>query len=271
MSQIPVTLPKNSPWQIQKLVVFSLLIRESKTRFGKHKAGLIWALLEPIAHITFLSLIFGFIMERTVPAIPYPMFLLLGYVPYGLFTRLISSNLTCFEANQGLLVHQKVKPTDALLARILLETMINSVSFVIFMVVAMFLLEEKPDFSRPLELVGAGLTIILMGSGLGILCSVLGWKHKDLQRVVPLVLRPLIFVSCVIYPLQIVPTKYQDVLLKNPLVHVIETFRVTAYPAYRTTDQISLVYPLLCGVVFLWLGMAYYRANSSALYDAGLG
>jgi len=48
-----------TPWQIQKSVVFALFLRELKTRFGAYKFGYVWLLLEPMAHVIVLSLIFS--------------------------------------------------------------------------------------------------------------------------------------------------------------------------------------------------------------------
>jgi capsular polysaccharide transport system permease protein len=48
----------------QGRVVHALIIRETRTRFGDSKLGYGWALLEPIAHILMLSLVFAVLMRH---------------------------------------------------------------------------------------------------------------------------------------------------------------------------------------------------------------
>lgn len=265
---IPVDLPHSSPWQIQARVIYGLFIRECATRVGKTKLGLFWTLLEPLATVVFLGVVLGFIMERTVPEIPYPLFILAGILPFNLFKGIIRSSITCLKANQGLLVHQKVKPTDPIFARVLYQAVVSGLAFLLFVIVATFFFESTPDFSSPLTLILAALAVVLMATGAGIVLAVLAWRYQELERAVPLVLQPLFYVSCVIYPLHIVPAAYRKFFLANPLVHVIELMRQSLFPHYRTGD-VGLAFPLLTGLALFWLGMAYYRANRGILYDFG--
>jgi tetratricopeptide (TPR) repeat protein len=50
-------------WRTQGRVIHALIIRETRTRFGDSKLGYGWALLEPIAHILMLSLVFAVLMR----------------------------------------------------------------------------------------------------------------------------------------------------------------------------------------------------------------
>ena len=266
---IPVNLPKTSAWRVQQLVIYGLFLRECKTRFGRAKLGLFWALLQPLTTVLAIGVLLGYFLERTVPEIPYPMFLLIGFLPFGLFRGLITSSLTCFESNQGLLIHQKVRPTDPIFARVFYELMIFLMAFLIFVFVATWYFNAAPDFSNPLLLVAAGISVVFMGTGLGIFSAILSWRFEGVQKAAPLVIRPLLFLSCVHHPLHIVPSNYREYFLINPLVHVIESLRHSLYPNYRTDDGITVIYPLIFGVLVFWLGMAYYRVNRGMLYDFG--
>ena len=64
--------PRPSPGFFERLgtqgrVVHALIIRETRTRFGDSKLGYGWALLEPIAHILMLSLVFAVLMRGRPP------------------------------------------------------------------------------------------------------------------------------------------------------------------------------------------------------------
>ena len=123
-----------------KDVIFALFIREIKTRFGAYRLGLVWAFLEPmsfvIVHIRHsISQQWRIIVWWGNHGIPYPIFLMLGYVPFMLFSKLLTQGAAAVSANQGLFNYRQVRPIDTILARTLLEVLFISGVILIFMTV----------------------------------------------------------------------------------------------------------------------------------------
>ncbi|EIM1128140.1 ABC transporter permease, partial [Escherichia coli] len=79
---------KRSGFEVQKVTVEALFLREIRTRFGKFRLGYLWAILEPAAHLLVLLGIFGYIMHRTMPGISFPVFLLNGLIPFFIFNSI---------------------------------------------------------------------------------------------------------------------------------------------------------------------------------------
>ncbi|MEM9282211.1 MAG: ABC transporter permease [Verrucomicrobiota bacterium] len=263
---IPVAIPKNSPWKTQRLVVFGLFVRECKTRLGPGNFGIIWTLLKPLMSVLVIGILLAPFMGRSAAGIPYAMFLLLGFLPFELFGGIVNSSLTAFTANQGLIVHRKVRPTDPIYARVLFELVVTVLAFLIFLGLATFIFDATPTFSDPMKIFGAFLAVTLMGTGLGFFSAVSSHRHKDMEKLIPNILRPMFFLSCVIYPLEVIPNNFQKYLLANPFVHVHESLRVSLYPHYRTGD-VNVIYPIAVGLAVFWFGMAFYRVNRHILYD----
>ena len=113
-----------SGFEVQKVTVEALFLREIRTRFGKFRLGYLWAILEPSAHLLILLGIFGYIMHRTMPDISFPVFLLNGLIPFFIFSSISKRSVGAIEANQGLFNYRPVKPIDTIIARALLETLI---------------------------------------------------------------------------------------------------------------------------------------------------
>ena len=114
-----------SGFEVQKVTVEALFLREIRTRFGKFRLGYLWAILEPSAHLLILLGIFGYIMHRTMPDISFPVFLLNGLIPFFIFSSISNRSVGAIEANQGLFNYRPVKPIDTIIARALLETLIQ--------------------------------------------------------------------------------------------------------------------------------------------------
>ena len=76
----------------QGRVIHALIIRETRTRFGDSKLGYGWALLEPILHITMLSLVFAVLMRGRPPiGDEFFIFYFTGIIPYHMFVHTSSS------------------------------------------------------------------------------------------------------------------------------------------------------------------------------------
>ncbi len=103
-------------------VIYALIIRETRTRFGDSTLGYGWALLEPILHILMLSLVFAVLMHGRPPiGTQFFIFYYTGIIPYHLFVHSSSSMTYAVTSNGSLLQLPLVSTFDVIIARGLLE------------------------------------------------------------------------------------------------------------------------------------------------------
>jgi capsular polysaccharide transport system permease protein len=261
---VPIAVPERSALMVQSDVIWALFLRETKTRFGVYKLGLVWAFVEPLLSTIVIGLMFGFFLQRSVPDIPYPIFVLAGFVPFRLFSNLITSNLQALGANQGLLIYRQVKPLDPLLARVLMETVFYGLAFTGFLL-ACHAFGLTAEFDRTLDIVLAWSCLVMMGSGLAILFGVLARFFPEVEKIMPIILRLSFFLSCVLYPLTAMPQQSWKYFKLNPLVVVIESIRECLFSGYGTRD-LSMGYAFVCSVALLAIGLSVYWINRDALY-----
>ena len=98
--------------------------------------------------------------------------------------------------------------------------------------------------------------------------GVLAHSHRELEKIVPMVTQPLLFISCVLFPLSRVPSNYQHLFIWNPLVVIFEGMRKGLYSHYPT-PELPVLFPFAFGIVCLWLGVAYYWKKIDILYLPG--
>lgn len=217
----------------QLQVVHALLLRETRTRFGANHLGYIWALLQPAAWI---GLFYGFytVFGRLSPPGTSPLaFLTTGIVPYSTFRETSSRCLSAIDSNKGLLFYPQVKPLDLVIARAILEAATHIVILVLLLSGAA-LIEGTPRVDNLIEvLLGMGLASGL-GASMGLVCCGLSVYTPTLERVYPTVMRLFFWASAVFHPVESVPNAVRDVLLLNPLTHVIELIRDGWFPGYVT-------------------------------------
>ncbi len=261
----PVTIPSHSPWKTQILVIRALLIREIATRFGKYRLGFLWMLVEPLMGILMLGLVIGPIAARSVPEIPYVFFILNGFLLLQLFTSSMNLGADAISSNQGLLIYPSVQVIDPLLARFIYGLITTSFSFALFCVVSMWLgIAMSLD---NLHIIFASYLITwVTGCGFGLICGIASVHYRETEKIVKVIQRPLIFVSAVLHPTNIMPTEIRELMFYNPLVHTIELSRNALFPFYRV-EGANLFYPAAFAIVVFAIGILYFRSNRNILSE----
>ena len=256
---MPVQIPRRSPWTNQRLVLWALLHREAVTRFGHYKMGVLWMLTEPLIGVIVIGLLLGPIVGRTAPDMPYAFFLLNGFVLLQTFSGPMMSGMGAISSNHGLLVFPKVQPFDLLLARFIFELATSLVSFAVFCLAGLW-------YGIPLslghlhELLACFVLTWLIGSGFGMIFCVGATHFQSVEKIVAFVKRPLLFLSCVLYPLYNLPNIAQKILLYNPLVHTIELSRKCLFPLYHV-GAVNLFYPTAAAIVVFAIGICLFHNN----------
>lgn len=170
-----------SGFEVQKVTVEALFLREIRTRFGKFRLGYLWAILEPSAHLLILLGIFGYIMHRTMPDISFPVFLLNGLIPFFIFSSISNRSVGAIEANQGLFNYRPVKPIDTIIARALLETLIYVAVYILLMLIV-WMAGEYFEITNFLQLVLTWSLLIILSCGVGLIFMVVGKTFPEMQR-----------------------------------------------------------------------------------------
>jgi len=254
-----IRIKEQSPWKSQVLVIKALFKRELITRFGKYKLGAVWIILDPLLSVLFLGLMLGPFLGRSSGEIPYIFFLLCGFMLLAMLTGSINAGVKAISSNQGLLVFKKVQPIDPFIARFIYQFITTTFALLVFCIIASWIgIAISMD-----HLFKAATCIILswlIGCGLGLYFGIACQKYTELEKVVGYMQRPLLWVSCVLHPLNEIPPEYVKYLLYNPLAHTIEYMRMCLFPSY-VVEGVNLYYPAAWALCTLTLGFIAYRNN----------
>lgn len=238
-------------------VVLALFLRELKTRFGKFRLGYFWALLEPLIHIAIFSLLWGLRGHWTVLGIGVPLFILTGILPYNLFNHIATRSMTAVQANRGLFNFQQVRPMHTLVARWILEVFVFIWVFFIFLLIASwFGYDILPHDSFLLMASYGGL--LLFSIGIGMICCCAVSYYPETQKLIPLLIKPLYFISGVFFSAQNLPPQAVELFAWNPIFTAVEIGR-HAYFDIPLHTAINLEYIWICALPTLVLGLMMYQ------------
>jgi capsular polysaccharide transport system permease protein len=243
---------KRSSWQIQRAVVFALLMRELKTRFGGKLSGIVWVLGLPLVQLTILVWINTALRGRLARgSLDFAVFLMLGLVPFQMFRGLWIQLMNSAAANRGLFGFKQVKPLDAMTARLILEFCLQGLIFT----VAMILLGRfgyKPVVPHDVLPVMVAFTLLaLLGAGLGVLSAVLQDIFPRWGTFVALASMPLYLLSGIIFSLHHLPVEMLNLLLWNPVLHLVELLRGAYVPGYTLLQGVNWRTPIE-QIVIIW-------------------
>lgn len=257
LKKLPRLKPRGGA-RVMLIAIRALFLRELQTRFGQYRLGYLWIFLEPLLTIGILMVLFGAIIQRTLPNIPFVVFLLNGMVPFFMFRSGVSKALGAAQANKGLFSYRPVKPIDALIARNLLELFLSFSTYIFFSAVFLWFGYEISFEAIPTLLFYWLLLFVLMFS-LSLVFMVLGDFSREMNKFASVLFFVLYFLSAIIHPIGIIPAEYREYLLYNPLIHIFEPMRHAVAPSYPLVDGISLNYVLIWIVMAMFIGLLLYK------------
>src|SRR5258706_13002923 len=99
------------------------------------------------------------------------------------------------------------------------------------------------------------LLTTLLALGVGMWLSALNVKYRDIRYAIPFLIQLWMFGSPIIYPLSMVPAKWQWLLMLNPLTGIIQNFRVALFGnqnfEWKSLAASAVVKVLIA--IYLWL------------------
>ncbi|WP_128001996.1 ABC transporter permease [Piscinibacter defluvii] len=256
--ELPPTPPKRDAYQVQRAVLVALVIRELRARVQGRWLGMLWMLFEPLAHVLAVLALFNFRQNAVTLNIEFPVFLVTGMLPFFIFRNLARQVPTAINANRQLFAYRQVLPIDALAARAVVEIGLYGAVYLCALVILGWLGYHCVP-RAPLELIATMNVLVLLGLGLGLVVAVVSHRRPRVTTVINLAFFPLYFVSGVIFPLHSLSPEVRDLLLWNPVLHLVELSRYYFIPSYTILPGVDAAYPTAFALVVLALGMSAYR------------
>lgn len=242
---------------VQVRVIGALILRETRSRFGRSQLGYFWAIAEPLLYIVSLSLLFDAISRHAPFGPSVALFFATGLLPYQLYSRIAGALTTAFDANEALLAYPIVKPVDTLVARALLE-IATAALVMILLFAGLVLFADAPEPVSLHVMVLAIIGLSLMGFGVGAINAVIAKVFVSWRQIYDVASRPVMLVCGVFFTLDTLPPAAREIVSYIPIAHGIELFRSGYYSGYRSTTM-DIGYLFVSGLVLCLIGLAAER------------
>jgi lipopolysaccharide transport system permease protein len=250
-------------WAYRELLYF-LTWRDVKVRYKQTALGVAWAVIQPLSTMIIFSLFFGRLAKMPSDGIPYPIFNLVGLVPWNLFSNGLTyvSNSLIDNSN---LIKKVYFPRLAVPIGALLSGLVDF-SFAFVLLLGMMLYYRLVPTGNIVYFPFLILLALVTCLGAGLWLSALNVQYRDVRYIVPFMIQIWLFATPIVYPSSLLPEPWRTLYGINPMVGVIEGSR-WALLGTRTAPGPMVAVSSAAALVLLISGAFYFRRMEKTFAD----
>ena len=252
-------------WEYRELFYF-FTWRDIKVKYKQTVLGFLWAILQPLfMTVVFTLFISDSIVQKTQLPIPYPVFAYSGMLLWGIFSGGMSNAANSMVNNSNIIKKIYFPRLIIPISSILVALIDFFIAFIIF-IILIFIYKVDLNYSALLLLPVSLFITILSAIGCGTLLAALNIKYRDVRYIIPFLVQGLLFLTPVLYPINISDNSTAQFILKlNPISGALELMRClfTGYHINYETVFLSLGTSLFLFII----GIVYFRKTESYFAD----
>jgi ABC-2 type transport system permease protein len=235
-------------------LIWALALKELKIRYKRSVLGFMWALLNPALLMLVLTLVFSTIMRFNVPH--YAIFLLSVLLPWTFFSQSLSYAVESIVSNGDLIkkvrISKVVFPVAAVLSNII-NLLLSMIPLALLVPIL-----GHPFYATWLYLPVPILALTIFTLGVTFFFAAANVYYRDVSHIIQVLLSAWFYFTPIIYALDFMPAKYRWIFKLNPIIYVINGFRLAVY--YGQVPQMrSIAASFLCAFIALYLGYSVFR------------
>lgn len=238
-------------WQYRDLV--GMFVKRDFVTFYKQTIlGPLWYIIQPLFTTIVFTIIFGKVAKISTDTIPPFLFYMAGNVIWGYFSATLTATSGTFNNNANVFGKVYFPRLTVPTATVIVNFLQFFIQFVLFLCFYGYFRLQGSSVHPSLWLLGLPLLLVqmaLLSFGLGIIISSFTTKYKDLKFALPFFIQLGMYGTPIVYPLSQIPDWFLPYYVLNPLVAIVECFRM----AFFDTSAIQTAHIVLSWLITLIL------------------
>jgi lipopolysaccharide transport system permease protein len=235
-------------------IVVVLAQKDFKVRYRNSLLGFLWSLLNPLAYMVILTLVFSLMLRIDIPN--FAAWVLIGILVWRFFSLGTGQGLFSMIANPSLV-------SKVYFPRHLIVFSNNLASFLSaaleFLALLPLLVLLKVNLSAtilflPVVLVSEFLLVF----GLSLILSSLNLRYRDFHQLWDIALQLGFFLSPIVYDASLIPQRYQVLYSLNPVTRLVESTR-EIFLQQKLPSLFDSAVTAVSAAVFLLIGFLIFR------------
>ena len=255
-------------WKYRDLV--KLFVKRSFVAGYKQTIlGPAWAIINPLCTTVIFTIVFGNLADLAPGGIPAFLFYMAGNITWGYFASCLNGTSGTFTGNAGIFgkvyFPRLIMPITTVVSN-LIAFGIQFVFFIGFLIYYMITTDGiQPNLyilMTPIFL----LHMALLGLGIGIICSSLTTKYRDLSMLIGFGVSLWMYLTPVAYDYHIISEKWMGLYMCNPMTPIINAMRY----AFLGIGEFNLTYYLISRcvtLVLLFVGVLLFSRVEKTFMD----
>ena len=198
------------------------------------------------------------------PNIPYSVFLFTALLPWNLFSTSLSTSTNCLVKSSSLIT-KVYFPKSILVIATIIAKIIDFIFAALILIVFLIIFRLPINFNI-LWVVPIFFIQQIFTLGLSLILSATNLIYRDIQYLLTLVLMLWFYLTPVIYPIDMVPSKFRFVYQLNPLSVLINAYR-QAILSGSPPKLSSLLIAFLVSFAVLIFGLRYFKNQEKTFAD----
>lgn len=250
-------------WRFRYLFLV-LVWRTLKVRCQQTVVGVAWAVLQPLLLTVLFTVIFSLLAGMPSDGQPYPIFVLGGLLIWQFVAQsfLQASSSVVAEAH---LITRIYFPRILLLLATIGAALFDLVCVFGLLVCFMFWYGVAPGIGV-LAFIPALLLAAATAFGLSLWLAALYVPYRDVGHLLPFMTQVWMFLSPVIYPLSLLPPKYEALYAMNPIVVAVQTSRWAFTGGPPPSPQMVVISTTVAALLVV-TGLWFFRRREGTFAD----
>lgn len=257
-------------WRYRDLIIL-FVKRDLASQYRQTVLGTLWFLIQPVMTMLMFLIVFNKIAKIPTDGLPPSLFYLSSITIWNYFSSCLTSTSNTFVSNAGIFgkvyFPRLVSPLSAIISN-LIKFLIQLLLVAILIAYYYFNRFFSPSAGWHFFLLPVIVFFTaLMGLGIGIICSSLTTKYRDLSILIGFAVGLLMYVTPVAYPLSYLQQSgYAAFIRWNPLTPMVEGFRYAIF-GEGVFDPLFFLYSIGCTLLFLLVGILLFNKVERSFMD----
>lgn len=238
-----------------RAMIQSLVKRDLMGRYKNSVLGFFWNFLDPLLQLLIYTAVFTVILPMGIDK--YYLHLFVALVPWMFFGNCLSGG-TRAVLNQQDMVKKIYFPREVLPISHVASQLVNML--LSFLVVFAVILVSGQGIN-PVAVLWLPVVIIvesILALGLTFIVSAITVYLRDIQQIANVLVMGLMYASPVIYSVDMVPAKWYNLYMLNPMSVVIVAYRDILFYKH-TPRELGLGVAFVISVICLLIGFAIFE------------
>lgn len=270
--QITLIRPKDASklrlgelWKARELFYF-FAWRDIKVRYKQTFLGVGWAILQPAITAAIFTIFFNRIakIDTGYINVPYVVFAYLGLTYWGAFSSATSNISNSIIGNSGVInkiYFPRLIPPFSAAALAIVDFAFAMIVFVVLIV----LFGVSINIVGLLWIIPSVLALIFAALAMGLIFASLNVKYRDARSALPFIIQAMFFMTPVIYPISMIPQKYQILAYLNPATGPISSVKSAIFN--QPIEWAGLSISLVCSLVLFTIGLIAFKKSERLFPD----